>query len=152
MKTICQIESNFPTKSELSAQFIYDFFLKRYSIDEFYRNFFIGAVCPLGLESNGRNMNYYDNKILMNQLVEHYIPEHLEKQIQLGCSTNVAICLGEGTNYSIIEKLNKKHHFFKKILKLAHPRYIMQYKRKMIDDYVEQYVKTCQLAKELAEK
>lgn len=88
----------------------------------------------------------------MNQLVEHYIPEHLEKQIQLGCSTNVAICLGEGTNYSIIEKLNKKHHFFKKILKLAHPRYIMQYKRKMIDDYVEQYVKTCQLAKELAEK
>jgi hypothetical protein len=116
---------------------------------EFYRKFFIGAVCPLGLESNGRNMNYYDNKILLNNLLEHFIPNNIEKQIELGCSNKVAICLGEGTNYSILEKLNKDHHFFEKILKVSHPRYIMQYKRKSINDYIQQYIDACQLAEKL---
>lgn len=152
LKTVFQIDANFPMKPELSAQFIHDHFLEKYSHEEFYRHFFIGSVCPLGLESNGRNMNYYDNKALMQQLLEHYIPEHLEKHIQLGCSTKVAICLGEGTNYSVLQKLNEQHHFFDRLLKIAHPRYIMQYKRRMIGDYVQQYIDTCQLARELAEK
>ncbi len=149
LKTICNIESNFPKKPELSSQFIYDYFFTRYSIDDFYRKFFIGAVCPLGLESNGRNMNYYDNKTLLNNLLEHFIPDNMDKQIEIGCSKKVAICLGEGTNYSILEKLNKEYHFFEKIIKVSHPRYIMQYKRKSINDYVQQYIDACQLAERL---
>ena len=152
LKTFCQIESNFPEKPELSAQFIYDYFLENYSLEKFNQEFFIGAVCPLGLESKGRNMNYYDNKILMKNLLEHFIPEHIQEQIDLGCSTKVAICLGEGLNYSTMEKLNKKYHFFRTLLKLPHPRYIMQYKRKQVNDYVEKYVQTCQVAIELTEK
>ena len=60
LKTRCNIESNFELKQELSSQFIYDYFFHQYSMNDFYRKFFIGAVCPLGLQSNGRNMNYYD--------------------------------------------------------------------------------------------
>jgi hypothetical protein len=152
LKTICQIDSSFPLKPELSSQFIYEHFLRQYSLDEFYRTFFIGAVCPLGLESNGRNMNYYDNKSFIQQLLEHFIPDHLQQQIDLGCSTKVAICLGEGMNYKILDKLNAKHHFFRTLLKIAHPRYIMQYKRKSIDTYIEQYIQICQSAKQLAKR
>ncbi len=143
------IDSNFPLKPELSSQFIYDYFFNQYSMNEFFSKFFIGAVCPLGLESNGRNMNYYDNKILMNTLLEHFIPDYIEKQIDLGCSKKVAICLGEGTNYTILDKLNKKYDFFRKIIKISHPRYIMQYKRKSIDVYVQQYIDACELALKL---
>ncbi|CAF0840172.1 unnamed protein product [Adineta steineri] len=146
LKTICNIDSNFALKPELSSQFIYDYFFKQYSMDDFYRKFFIGAVCPLGLECNGRNMNYYDNKILMNNLLEHFIPDNIQCQIDLGCSKKVAICLGEGDNYSILNKLNKKYQFFENILKVSHPRYIMQYKRKSINDYIQQYIDACQLA------
>jgi hypothetical protein len=149
LKTVCNIDSNFPLKPELSSQFFYDYLFKQYSMEDFYRRFFIGAVCPLGLECNGRNMNYYDNKIFMNNLLEHFIPDNIEKQIDLGCSKKVVICLGEGTNYSILEKLNKTYQFFEKIIKVSHPRYIMQYKRKSINDYVQQYMNACQSAQKL---
>ncbi|CAF0783165.1 unnamed protein product [Rotaria sp. Silwood1] len=152
LKTACNIDSNFPLKPELSSKFIYDYFFNQYSMNDFYKKFFIGAVCPLGLESNGRNMNYYDNKTLMNNLLEDFIPDNIEKQINLGCSKKVAICLGEGTNYSILHKLNEKYHFFEKILKVSHPRYIMQYKRQSIKDYVQQYIDTCQLAEKIVSK
>jgi len=118
-------------------------------MNDFYKKFFIGAVCPLGLECNGRNMNYYDKKNFMHNLLEHFIPDNIEKQIDLGCSKKVAICLGEGMNYSILDKLNKKYQFFETILKISHPRYIMQYKRKSINDYIKQYIDACQLAETL---
>lgn len=115
-------------------------------MNEFYEKFFIGAVCPLGLENNGKNMNYYDNKSFMNTLLEYFIPDNIEKQIKLGCTKKIAICLGEGVNYSTLNKLNEKYQFFEKILKVSHPRFIMQYKRKNIDDYVKQYIDACRLA------
>jgi hypothetical protein len=149
LKTVCNIDTNFPLKPELSSQFIYDYFFSQYSMDDFYQKFFIGAVCPLGLESNGRNMNYYDNKSFMDTLLEDFIPDNIEKQINLGCSKKIVICLGEGMNYKILDKLNQQYHFFQKIIKVSHPRYIMQYKRKSINDYVKQYINACQLAQKL---
>lgn len=153
LKMNCKIETNFPLKSELSSQFLYDHFFEHYPMEDFYRKFFIGAVCPLGLEQNGRNMNYYDNKTLLNNLLEHFIPENLEKQLEIGCSRKVVICLGEGTNYSILNRFNEQNHLFQRIIKVSHPRYIMQYKRKSIKDYIDQYLHACQLAERLcAEK
>ncbi|UJR33577.1 hypothetical protein I4U23_021014 [Adineta vaga] len=152
LKNVCGIDSNFPSKPELSAQFIYDYFFEQYSMKDFYQKFFIGAVCPLGLEYNGRNMNYYDNKVFMKHLLEYFIPDYIDKQINLGCSKKVAICLGEGLNYSILNKLNDQYHFFEKILKVSHPRYIMQYKRKQINNYIQQYIDACQLALKLVSK
>lgn len=140
---------NCSTKSELSSQFFYDHLFQHYPMEDFYRKYFIGAVCPLGLEKNGRNMNYYDDKSLLNNLLQHYIPDNLDKQIEIGCSKKVAICLGEGTNYSILNRLNQQNQLFDKIIKVSHPRYIMQYKRQAINTYIEQYLNACQLAERL---
>ena len=35
---------------------------------------------------------------------------------------------------------NEEHRFFNKIIPLAHPRYIMQYKRKLVDEYIDDYL------------
>jgi hypothetical protein len=35
--------------------------------------------------------------------------------------------------------LNEEYKFFKKVIPLAHPRFIMQYRRKKIAEYVNDY-------------
>ncbi|MBK9960964.1 MAG: DUF4918 family protein [Saprospiraceae bacterium] len=37
-------------------------------------------------------------------------------------------------------KLNEKHHWFKEIQALPHPRFIMQYKRKYKLAYIQKYL------------
>ena len=43
-------------------------------------------------------------------------------------------------DHNYFSKLNKKYHFFDEIIPLAHPRYIMQYKRKYVKDYIADYI------------
>ena len=59
--------------------------------------------------------------------------------IALGCRTDVAILLGQGKNHKVVSDLNKKHRFFKSIYALEHPRFIMQYRRKYIPQYLDKY-------------
>lgn len=51
-------------------------------------------------------------------------------------------CLGEGQNYAFLQKLNAQKGYFQEIVPLAHPRFIMQYKRKSVDLYVEKYLES----------
>ena len=67
----CQIESNLKG-SELSAEFIYTMISEYGGVEKFYGEFFIGSVCPLGLVENGKNLNYYDRKDLL-ELIEPFI-------------------------------------------------------------------------------
>ena len=58
----------------------------------------------------------------------------------IATTREVCYCLGEGTNYKIFQRLNAKHSFFKEIIPLPHPRFIMQYRRKKVDEYVKLYL------------
>ena len=49
-------------------------------------------------------------------------------------------CLGEGENYKYFSRINERHGFFKEIVPLPHPRWVMQYRRKKVKEYVELYV------------
>ena len=57
-----------------------------------------------------------------------------------------AFCLGTGKNSQHLHRLNGKHGFFGEIVTLEHPRYIMQYKLRSkqlyIDKYLEAFGKT----------
>jgi hypothetical protein len=53
---------------------------------------------------------------------------------------DVCYCLGEGENFKYFSRLNASHGFFKTIVPLAHPRFIMQYRRKRVWEYVETYL------------
>lgn len=135
----CGIENDMQQKHELSSVFIYEMIAAYGGAEKFYGDCFLTALSPLGFVKDGRNMNYYDQKDLQSA-VEDFIVESIKQQIDFGLRTDVCLCLGEGKNYKYFDKLNREHGFFKKIIPLAHPRYIMQYKRKSKEKYVGEYL------------
>jgi hypothetical protein len=137
LETYCGIPNDFPKRRELSSEFIYSFIEKWGGAEKFYRQFYLTALCPVGFLYDGLNYNFYDSKELL-KIVEPFIVETLKKQIAMGAH-DTAILFGTGKNQAFFTKLNTKHHFFKKVYVLEHPRYIMQYKRKYIEEYLEKY-------------
>lgn len=134
------IDNELPKKAELSSHFIYAVIDAYGGAEAFYGDFLITALSPLGFTKNGVNLNYYDDKELLKDS-EPYIIQCINEQLQTIATTrDVCFCLGEGTNYKIFQKLNAKHQFFKEIIPLPHPRWVMQYRRKKIDEFVEVYV------------
>jgi hypothetical protein len=139
LESICGIKNDLPKKAELSADYIWKMIHAFGGPKEFYGKYFFNSVSPLGFTQDGKNMNYYDTPELMKSL-EKFILKSIRQIIEMGIKTDVAFCLGEGDNYKYLSNLNKKENFFKEIIPLAHPRFIMQYKRKMVDVYVDDYL------------
>jgi hypothetical protein len=134
----CKIENPF-SGSELSAEFIYMMIEAYGGTKKFYRNFFISSVCPLGFVQNGKNLNYYDSKELL-KTIEPFIVEDLSKLISYNVNKEKCICIGGEKNFAYLFFLNEKYHWFKHIVSVPHPRFIMQYKRKYIQDYINLYL------------
>ncbi|MBP9924716.1 MAG: DUF4918 family protein [Cyclobacteriaceae bacterium] len=139
LKDICGINNALPRKAELSADFIYQMINAYGGPLKFYQNFYITSVSPLGFTKDGKNLNYYDDKKLIKQL-NPFILSSITKQLQFGIDTKTAYCLGEGENYKFLSKLNAEHQFFENLIPLAHPRFIMQYKRKSLNHYMDHYM------------
>jgi hypothetical protein len=133
------IPNDLPRRRELSSVFIYDMIHRFGGPQAFFGKFFLTAISPLGYTRAGLNLNYYDEPALI-KAVTPFIVESLERQIALGCRRDVAYVLGFGANRKFIEKLNEEHRFFERIVALEHPRWIMQYRRKKLDFYIDKYV------------
>jgi len=136
----CGIKNDLTKKRELSADFIYMMINAFGGKETFYNQFYFGSVSPLGFTKDGKNLNYYDDTKLQKAVLP-FIIDTIQTQINFGLNTEVAYCLGEGKNYKFLTKLNTEHQFFKKIIPLSHPRFIMQYRRKTIDLYINDYLK-----------
>ena len=108
--------------------------------EKFYSRFYFGAVSPLGFTKADKNLNYYDDVKLQEKLGP-FIVSCMNTQLNFGLDRNVAYCLGEGANYKFLSKLNDQHQFFKEIIPLAHPRFILQYKSKSKQEYIQHYLK-----------
>lgn len=128
---------------EPSSVFVYEFIEAYGGAEKFYTDFYINSVCPLGFirknkKSNWVNCNYYDYSTLF-KAVKPFIISTLKQQINFGIDTSVCYSLGI-KNAEYLEKINREEKFFDEIIPLPHPRYIMQYKSKTKDDYIEEYV------------
>lgn len=145
LEEYCGISSPFKLSSELSAEFIYEMIKEYGGVEKFYKNWFIGAVCPLGFTRTGKNINYYDDKKLMSA-VTPFIIESFRKQIAIGFKTDYCICVGGEKNYRFLAGLNEKHKWFQKIVPLPHPRFILQYRRKQKESYIRQYLSALHMA------
>jgi len=139
LKNVCGIDNHFQQKQELSSLFVYDVVNAFDGAEKFYQNFYITAVSPLGFTKDGKNLNYYDDKNLQKSIKE-FVIDCMNKQLKFGINRNVAFCLGDGKNYKYLSKLNEEMKFFKKIIPLSHPRFIMQYKLKKKDEYIKSYL------------
>ena len=135
----CGIDNTWKRKQELSSVFVYDMIRAYGGADPFYNKFYFTAVSPLGFTRAGKNLNYYDDKLLIDKIVPFAV-ECFRLQIAWGLHTSVAFCLGEGTNFKFLSRLNMTYKLFDKIVPLSHPRFIMQYKLKTKDVYIDKYL------------
>lgn len=138
LEQICGIPNSLQKKAELSADFIYKMIESFGGSTSFYQKFYFSSVSPLGFTKDGKNLNYYDIPELEEALSD-FIIKSIQQLIQLGTQTRTAFVLGEGKNFKYFSKLNEKEKWFNQLIPLAHPRFIMQYRRKNIDAFVDDY-------------
>ena len=92
---------------------------------------------------DGKNYNYYDDKALQ-KAVEPHIIHNITTHIDYGCNQKVAFCMGQGKNYKYFKNLNDREKFFEEVIPLPHPRWVMQYRRKHMDEFVLTFVEKFQ--------
>lgn len=129
---------------EPSSVFVYDVIDAYGGVKKFYHQFYISSICPLGftqLQPGGKevNYNYYDSPAL-TKAVTPFIIESLRTQLTWDIDTSVCYVMGTGKNAAFFEALNKKEQFFEKVVPLEHPRFVMQYKSKTKEAYVDKYL------------
>nr|5H0K_A Chain A, Uncharacterized protein [Pedobacter heparinus DSM 2366] len=142
--TECNIPYSGKLSHEPSSVFIYEMINAFGGAEAFYKQFYISSPCPLGFTSiaaNGKekNYNYYDSKALEKAVYE-FIIENIRKQLTLGITTDTCFCLGTGKNEKFLMKVNAQYKFFKRIVALEHPRFIMQYKTASKQFYIDKYI------------
>ena len=145
LKEECGIDHHLKLSSELSAEFIYEMINAGGDVKTFYQNWFMGAVCPLGFVKSGKNINYYDDKKLQ-EAVTPFIIDCINKLVAIGFHTDKCLCIGGEKNYKFLSGLNKEHQWFGEIVPLPHPRFILQYRRKQKDQYIQQYLSAMRFA------
>jgi Domain of unknown function (DUF4918) len=144
LQSHCNINYNGPVTHEPSSVFVYEVINAFGGLTEFYNRFYINSICPLGFTSvfkSGKetNYNYYDSKELKTAVCD-FIIESIEKQIGFGINTDTCFCFGTGINAKFLQELNNERKYFKNIVPLEHPRYIMQYKSRSKQFYIDKYV------------
>ncbi len=102
--------------NQSSSDFLYDVMTEYGSCEQFYTDFYMNFVCPLGIvrtnaKGNEVNCNYYENKKLQTAL-KSFILESIRRQIDFGIDTSVCYCIGSGENFHFLSKINDEHHFF----------------------------------------
>jgi hypothetical protein len=93
----------------------------------------------------GKNINYYDDKKLL-EAVTPFIVDCINKQVAMGFNTERCICIGGEKNFKFLSGLNNEYKWFNEIIPLPHPRFILQYRRKQKDKYIQQYLSALRFA------
>ncbi|MFC5409847.1 uracil-DNA glycosylase family protein [Larkinella bovis] len=140
LQKYCGIDNNLPPTPELSSRFVYQIVEAFGGAEAFYGRFFLTSLFPLALVKGGKNYNFYDDKATTATLWPDIVSA-VRQQLTFGCNRNVAVCLGR-KNEAFLQKLNQQHGFFGRIVTLDHPRYILQYRSRDMDSYVDTYVRT----------
>lgn len=138
LRESCGIKNDLGFRKELSSQFIYEMIREYGGSQKFFSKIFITAVYPLALIKDGKNHNYYDSKILYNVL-RNEIKRSISVQINFGAREEFAVSLGK-KNAIFLSEINQELGYFKEIKVLEHPRYIMQYRRRKMREYIGKYI------------
>lgn len=138
LREYCGIENNFGTQKELSSKFIYDMINTFGGPEQFFASCYLTALYPLAITKGKTNYNFYDEPGLYHSLKDE-IKSSVQGQVNFGAEKRLAVCLGK-KNYKYLKEINDNFSFFERIEILEHPRYIMQYKLKKKDDYIQKYL------------
>jgi len=145
LRRYCGIDNELRDTPELSSRFIYKVVEAFGGAREFYSKFFLSSLFPLALtkdSGSGKpvNYNFYDDRATTNALWP-FITDAIRTQTGFGYNRRVAISLGR-KNADYLNRLNDQYVFFDRIVTLDHPRYILQYKSKDTEQYLDRYITT----------
>lgn len=135
----CDIPNSFDKRVEISAAFMFEVIEAYGGVEKFYKDFFFTTVMPLGLLKNAKNYNYYDD-LQTQKSLEFFIEETLLKQMSFPQAKPDIICVGQGKNLKYLKAFNDKHRCFNSIEVVPHPRWVMQYRRKEKQKYIDAYL------------
>ncbi len=137
----CQIEHNLQPTTELSSEYIYSVVDAMGGPEAFFSRFYLTSVSPIGFTRNGKNYNYYDSTAML-QATSSFMMANFKQQIDFGANRKMAICLGSGKNYKYLTEINElMGKPFEQIVPINHPRFVMQYRRKFLQQEVEIFSK-----------
>lgn len=139
LEEVCNISNDLDKKPELSSRFINEVVMAYGGPEKFYAKYYISGVSPLGYLREGINLNYYDIKGYKT-MFEAYVVEQIQEQLKFGIDQSVAYSIGKGLNIKYLNYINDKHGFFDKVLPLSHPRWVMQYRLKRKDEFIQEYL------------
>lgn len=139
LEKYCDIPNSFDKRVEISAAFMFEVMEAYGGVETFYKDFFFTTVMPLGLLKNDKNYNYYDD-LQTQKVLEPFIEETLLKQMSFPQAKPNIICIGQGKNLKYLKAFNDKHQCFESIDVLPHPRWVMQYRRKDKQKYIDAYL------------
>lgn len=139
----CGIENDLGNKKELSSEFIYMVITEYGGTEKFFSKYFLSALYPLAILKDGKNYNYYDNKKLF-ELTKTDIIESLKAQTGFGANKKVGISLGK-KNGDYLKSFNEELKLFDRVEVLDHPRFIMQYRRELLNKYIDEYLRILSL-------
>ena len=139
LERACGITNPWKQQHELSSRFIYDMIAAYGGPQQFYSRFYISAISPLGFVQHGKNLNYYDHPLLAKRILP-FVVDCLQQQLRFGLHRQVCFCIGEGENFRYLQQLNQECRFFSSIVALPHPRFIMQYRQKQKEMFIERYI------------
>ena len=139
MEEICGISNSLEKRKELSASFICEVVEAYGGPQKFYGDFLFATVLPFGLLKNSKNYNYYDDTKTL-EYFKPFIYESIQKQMHFSGIKHSIASIGQGKNLAFLEKLNKELQLFDFIEVLPHPRWVMQYRRKEKEKYIEFYI------------
>ncbi len=137
----CGIPHELQGGRELSSDFVYKMISAFGGPEAFYRRFYITALSPVGYIRDGKNLNYYDVKGMPEQL-DSWMADAMALQLEAGADRQVAFSMGQGANFKQLQSFNERHGFFDRVEPLPHPRWVMQYRRKRLDEFIGLYVDT----------
>jgi hypothetical protein len=73
----------------------------------FYKQFYFSAMSPLGFIKHGKNLNYYDDKNLL-QLIQPFIIDCMQQQLAFGLKTDAVLLHWRGRELKIFTKAERR--------------------------------------------
>lgn len=132
----CQIAHSIKPTTELSSEYVYSVIDAMGGPEAFFSKYYLTAVSPIGFTKDGKNYNYYDSPAMLKATFG-YMKEQIERQIAFGANRKMAICLGAGKNFKYLTEINDLlGKPFERIVPVNHPRFVMQYRRKQLEQEI----------------
>ncbi|MFN7406623.1 MAG: hypothetical protein ACK5SL_08800, partial [Cyclobacteriaceae bacterium] len=84
-------------------------------------------------------VNYYDD-VRLQKAATPFIMRSIDQLVGMGVNREVVFSVGEGENLKFLQKMNEEKGWFGRVEGLPHPRFIMQYRRKRLAEFIDRYL------------